>query len=110
MKKSISLFISLFSLTIALHSFGQSTEVTCNTISTLINGVYQSKNLRLQETSKNSIQSITINSKEYPFKPVDSVFEIDLSDLKVGQKYTVQITYCESKDAPYKILNPEALK
>ncbi len=110
MKKSISLFVSIFSLTIALHSFGQSTDVTCNPISTLINGAYQSKNLRLQETSKNSIQAITINSKEYVFKPVDSVFEIDLSDLKVGQKYTVKITYCESKDAPYKILNPEALK
>lgn len=105
--KTISLVTILFFLS---TGFSQSQEKRCNPISTLIKGVYQSKNLYIQILVEHSVQSFLVNNKEFKLNPAEKAFEINLSDMKPGQNYEVKIIYCEGKEIPYKILNPEVLK
>lgn len=100
----------IFLLSCAFSSRGQTAEIKCNPLSTLIKGTYNSKNLYIQQTEKNGIQSILINNAEIKLDRSKEAFEIDLSNLPIGQSFEIKIIYCETLLAPYKILNSEAIK
>jgi hypothetical protein len=102
--------ILIFSLTVFLSSnvFSQTKELRCKTTSTVIEGIYQGKNLFFLNEN-GGIQNIFINKKEVSNKFGPS-FELTLSDLKVGQKFKLKIIYCENPTLPFQIANPEAIK
>ncbi len=108
MKKSISL-ITLF-IGLSITSFGQATVQRCNQISTVTKGNYQSKNIVLEILEVNRVFTVNVNNKVYTLKPTDKTFEIDLTNMKVGEPYEIKITYCESRILPYRILNSNVVK
>lgn len=110
MKNMIKIFVFIFIMLSAFTSLCQTTEIKCNPISTFINGTYHSKNLYLQQTEVNGIQSILINNVEIKLDRSKEAFEIDLSALPNGQTFEIKIIYCDTLLSPYKILNPEAIK
>ncbi len=109
MKNALKLFTFGLLLMISLISFSQTSQKSCKTSTTSINGHYQGKNLYFQ-TTLHAIQQITINDKVYPVKITTEAFELDLSNFKNGDAFEIKISYCEDVKTPYKILNPEALK
>lgn len=109
MKKIICLFVFGVLLIVNTYSVAQS-STNCKTTSTVISGTYQGKNLYFQTTMDNSIQKITLNKKEMPKLFLSSTFELDLSTLMAGDKYEIIIEYCEGKELPYRLLNPETVK
>lgn len=103
-------FLSICLLTLTFSTaFGQTNDPKCKTTSTLISGTYQGKNLFFQ-TTPNAIEKLTINDKVMGGGFNVSAFEVNLSDLKVAQKYEIKVYFCEGTPTPYKLLNPEAVK
>lgn len=103
-------FFFCFTLLTTSTVFGQTETKPCKTTSTLISGTYHGKNLYFQTTIPNSIQKISLNEKEMATVFLAKAFELDLSELKQDQAYSIKIYYCENTETPYKILNPEAVK
>jgi hypothetical protein len=110
MKKSFGFLIAGLAILFTLNISGQVVVKNCNPISTTIKGTYKGKNLFFQNDGANGIQKILLNKEEVVSNYSSAAFEILLSSLKTGEAFELNIVYCDKIPAPYKLLNPEAIK
>ena len=78
-----------------------------------ISGVYQGKNLYVQNPFAGNMRDyctndVYVNEEKKEYNVASSAFEIDLSFMKIGDPVTIKITH--KSDCKPKVLNPQVIQ
>ena len=105
-KRILLLLLSIFAFPFA---FAQDTDDP-NREELVVDGKCSGSNLYVLNPSAGdgfSVQSVTLNGKEYPFTHNSNAFEISLADYSVNDYVIVQISYLKGTEP--KVVNAESL-